>query len=115
MGWLTRKKEESSHRISDTDIRGVWDDIAQAKKWYPILHLLKDVEDSRTFIEKLRSLEPLVEFIVRVGLGASPTNILLFELFRDLVDWLDENPQACARLEQAIALQDIQSYWQDDE
>jgi len=88
--------------ISSTDIRGVWTDLKEAKRWYPVLQLIKEVEAERTVRGRMESIEPLACFIVETAFGVDPDNYLLIEAYREFLQFLRENKNARRLFEKVI-------------
>lgn len=72
---------------------GIWDDIATARKWRPILPMLDALEQAKGSVEKLQAIHEIAAFAIKAGLNEDPyanRSFLIFGKFIELLDTDDE-------------------------
>jgi hypothetical protein len=72
---------------------GVWDDIAEAVKWKPILPLLKAAREAPAGPAKLVAVRDVVAFFLRTAQGGDPYQRPAFRAFALFVELANTDPR----------------------
>ena len=72
---------------------GLWDDIATARKWRPILPMLDALENAIGTVERLEAIQEILAFCIRTGLKEDPYTKRSFLIFGKFVELMEDDPE----------------------
>tara|TARA_Y100001978_G_C23336409_1_gene265359 strand:+ start:93 stop:368 length:276 start_codon:yes stop_codon:yes gene_type:complete len=72
---------------------GLWDDLATARKWRPILPMLDALENSIGTIERLEAIQEILAFCIKTGLKEDPYTKRSFLIFGKIIETLEDDPE----------------------
>ena len=72
---------------------GIWNDLATARKWRPILPMLDALENSVGTIERLEAIKEILAFCITVGLKEDPYTKRSFLIFGKIIETLEDDPE----------------------
>ena len=81
---------------------GVIDDLRTAKKWAPILTLLKEFEDAQGTVDNLKAIEEIAAFCIVAGLNEKPYRNRAFLIFGKFIELIEKDPEWRAIFEDII-------------
>lgn len=81
---------------------GVIDDFKTAKKWAPILTLLKEFEDAQGTVDNLKAIEEIAAFCIVAGLNEKPYRNRAFLIFGKFIELIEKDPEWRAIFEDVV-------------
>ena len=84
------------------EFAGIWDDIETAKKWRPVLQLIREVEKGTMTAQRLVAVRNLVSFVIKTAFNADPYSKQSFLLFCLIVDLAQKDIRVRAAIERLM-------------
>lgn len=80
---------------------GLWDNVAELKKWLPLIILLKEAKDAADLSHQLDAVVSIVEFAM-AALGKNPKDFRAYRFLVLLASIVKTNPEVRAEVEKLL-------------
>ena len=91
-------KSSNKPRLPETlmggndEYAGVWDDVATAWKWRPILPLLQKLESAPDTVSRAFAIRNIVAFVLHTGLNRNPDDVPAFSVLDHAITTIATDP-----------------------